>query len=213
MTKPTEPGPGRVRASDGEREEYAQVLRAAMAEGRLTLEDGEERLAQAYAATYRDELDPLIADLPRGAAFRTPEYLTEARRRLRRHRNGVFSVAAVLTGIWLLVAVLAHPMFFWPIIPIAILTVGLFKHRRMYSWYAREGWGPRSRGWDGPPWARQGWSGPGGPGAGGPGWGPHAGGQGWSGHQHHWRGGPGQGRGWGLTPPTQDKPGTTSQAA
>jgi hypothetical protein len=198
MTNPTEPGPRRVRASDGEREEYAQVLRAAMTEGRLTLEDGEQRLAQAYAAIYRDELDPLIADLPRGAAFRTPEYLTEARRRLRRHRNGVLSVAAVLTGIWLLVAVLAHPMFFWPIIPIAILTIGLFKHRRMYSWYAREGWGPRSRGWDGPPWARHGWA-PGAPGAGAPSWGAPS----WA--------GPGRaGPRWAEAQSTQAKP---SQAA
>lgn len=211
MTKPTEPGPGRVRASDSEREEYAQILRAAMSEGRLTLEHGEERLAQAYAATYRDELDPLIADLPRGAAFRTPEYLADARRRLRRHRNGVVSVAAVLTGIWLLVAVLAHPMFFWPIIPIAVLTIGLLKHRRMFSWYAREGWGPRSRSWDGPPWATQGW-GSGGPGTGGPGWGPDGPGWGPGGPEQRWGGGPGSQRGRGEAPMTRDKSGT-SQAA
>ena len=66
MTKPGETG--RVRASDSEREEYAQILRAAMAEGRLTMEIGEERLGQAYGATYRDELAPLIADLPRDQA-------------------------------------------------------------------------------------------------------------------------------------------------
>src|SRR6266545_3185813 len=69
-------GRGRVRASDAEREQYATILRAAMTEGRLNLEEGEERLAKAYAATYRDELDPLTADLPDGgrrALFDTPE--------------------------------------------------------------------------------------------------------------------------------------------
>src|SRR5688572_18412803 len=96
MTKPTEPSTGRVRASDTEREQYAQILRTAMSEGRLTMEDGEVRLGQAYGATYRDELDPLIADLPRGVEFRTPEFLADAGRRLRRHRNGVVSVAAIL---------------------------------------------------------------------------------------------------------------------
>jgi len=186
MTKPTEYG--RVRASDAEREEYAQILRAAMSEGRLTLEIGEERLGQVYAATYRDELDPLIADLPRGAAFRTPEYLGQARDRLRRHRNGVVSVAALLTGIWLLVAILAHPVFFWPIIPIAFLALGLLRHRRMYSWYARNGWGPRTRGWGG---------------QGGPGW---AGGQsqGW---------GHGYGRGWCAGAPDAAAPGTAPRQA
>jgi hypothetical protein len=184
MTKPTEQSAfGRVRASDAEREEYAQILRAAMSEGRLSLEVGEERLGRAYAATYRDELDPLLADLPRGAAFRTPEYLDQARQRLRRHRNGVVSVAALLTGIWLLVAILAHPVFFWPIIPIAFLSIGLLRHRRMYRWFARGGWGPRTRwgggGWDGPGWGGRGW-------ARDPGW---AGGPGRSGA---W----GQGGGW-----------------
>jgi Domain of unknown function (DUF1707) len=164
MTTPTDKEPhGRIRASDPEREEYAQILRAAMAEGRLTLEDGEERLAKAYATTYRDELDPLIDDLPRGAAFRTPEFLAEAQRRLRVHTSGVVSIAALLTGVWLLVAIVAHPVFFWPIIPIAILSIGLMKHRRWYRWQSRGGWSP--------------WSGRGGWGS-GRGWGPH-GGAGW----------------------------------
>ena len=194
MTKPTEPGPhgsqtGRVRASDAEREEYAQILRAAMSEGRLTLETGEERLAQVYAATYRDELDPLIADLPRGAQFRTPEFLEDARRRLRTHRNGVVSAAALLTGIWLLVAILFHPTFFWPIIPIAILAIGLARHRRRYRWYSGSGWGPRSRGWGGPGW------GP--PGFGPPDWRGGPGSDWRAGTGPDWRGGPRQSQGWG----------------
>jgi hypothetical protein len=164
MTTPTQPAQyGRIRASDAEREEYAQILRSAMTEGRLTMEIGEERLGQAYATTYRDELDPLIADLPRGAQFRTPEFLAEAQQRLRRHRNIVFSVAALLTGVWLLFAITVHPMFFWPLIPILIMMIGLRRHRRLYRWYSRggAGWAPWARGWDGPTWdgprAGRGW--------------------------------------------------------
>jgi len=53
-----------VRASDVERERIAQMLQAAAAEGRLSPEEAGERLATASAATYREELDRLIADLP-----------------------------------------------------------------------------------------------------------------------------------------------------
>ena len=59
---------GRIRASDGEREEFATMIRAAMSEGRLTLEEGEQRLSQVYAAKFRDELPAVTVDLPRSEA-------------------------------------------------------------------------------------------------------------------------------------------------
>jgi hypothetical protein len=64
MSEPREAGPVRLRASDAEREEVAEQLRTAMGEGRLTLDEGEQRLVAAYAATHRDELPALTADLP-----------------------------------------------------------------------------------------------------------------------------------------------------
>ena len=72
----TSAGPARLRTSDAEREQIAEILRAAMTEGRLDLTEGEERLAAAYAAKFRDELAPLTADLPDGgrqALARTPQ--------------------------------------------------------------------------------------------------------------------------------------------
>lgn len=54
----------RIRASDAEREAVVSVLREAMSEGRLTLGEGEERIAAAYAVTYRDELPAFTTDLP-----------------------------------------------------------------------------------------------------------------------------------------------------
>ena len=57
----------RVRTSDAERERVAEQLRAAVGEGRLTLEEGDERLANLYTTKYRDELGPLVADLPNPA--------------------------------------------------------------------------------------------------------------------------------------------------
>jgi hypothetical protein len=126
----------RIRASNAEREEYAEILRAAISEGRLSLADGEERLATTYAATYRDELDPLTADLPDGgrrALSALPEYRDKARRHLHRHAGRVAAIAAVLVGVWLLTALAWHPYFFWPAIPITFMVIGLWRHRA-YSW-------------------------------------------------------------------------------
>ncbi|WP_442809672.1 DUF1707 SHOCT-like domain-containing protein [Streptomyces sp. NBC_01335] len=53
-----------MRASDAERERIAEILRDAMAEGRLDMGEFEQRLESAYAARTRGELTPLVRDLP-----------------------------------------------------------------------------------------------------------------------------------------------------
>jgi hypothetical protein len=126
-TEATSPGPHRLRTSDAEREQVATILRAAMAEGRLTLEEGSERLTAVYAAKYRDELGPLTADLPDGgrqALAHTPEARAATRRESRGRVGFVVFVGLVLTGIWALSG--AH--FFWPAIPMFFLIMGLLKH-------------------------------------------------------------------------------------
>ncbi|MEV7382699.1 DUF1707 SHOCT-like domain-containing protein [Streptomyces lydicus] len=57
-----------LRASDADRERVAEILRDALAEGRLEMEEFEERLDAAYRARTYGELEPLTADLPTGAA-------------------------------------------------------------------------------------------------------------------------------------------------
>ncbi len=143
----------RTRTSDSEREQVATILRAAVTEGRLTLAEGDERLARVYEAKYRDELKPLTADLPGNgweALARTPEALAAMRRRLRVHGAGAAAVGAALVGLW----VLSGAVFFWPIIPIAFLTFGVLRHARFVR-YARSGapWGWWGRG----PWGRGPW--------------------------------------------------------
>jgi hypothetical protein len=121
----------RVRASNDERETYAARVRKAVAEGRLTIDEGDERMLTIYAATYRDELGPLVADLPPD-----PAAVPAARPEWHMHRGGwrprppvgPLFIAAVLVGVWALSG--AH--FFWPAIPLVFL--GLIFVRRLFWW-------------------------------------------------------------------------------
>jgi Domain of unknown function (DUF1707) len=53
-----------TRASDAEREQAVARLYHALGEGRLDLEETEERVSAAYAARHRCGLSALLADLP-----------------------------------------------------------------------------------------------------------------------------------------------------
>lgn len=53
-----------LRASDADRERVAEVLRDAVAEGRLDMEEFEERLEATYKARTYGELTPITRDLP-----------------------------------------------------------------------------------------------------------------------------------------------------
>ncbi|MFE1878960.1 DUF1707 SHOCT-like domain-containing protein [Streptomyces diastatochromogenes] len=57
-----------LRASDADRERVAEVLRDALAEGRLDMEEFEERLEATYKARTYAELTPITRDLPAGGA-------------------------------------------------------------------------------------------------------------------------------------------------
>jgi len=147
-------GPAKMRASDGEREEYARIVRDAVGEGRLSLAEGEERLATLYAAKFRDELPPVVADLPRdeeprgygrGSAGpargsrstsggrggeRGRDWQAYGRRGFARHIGFVAVVAGILIAIWALTA----SSFFWPAIPLAFLAFGLLRRGCWLGW-------------------------------------------------------------------------------
>jgi hypothetical protein len=57
------PDPPPMRASDAEREQVAEIVRRAVSDGRLTIVEGDERLRDVYAATFRRDLEPVTADL------------------------------------------------------------------------------------------------------------------------------------------------------
>lgn len=176
-------GGSRLRASDAEREEYGKILRAAMTEGRLTLEEGEVRLSQVYAAKFRDELPQLTHDLPDGgrrAVYDTPEQRADWQRIGRRafagHVGLVTVITAMLVGLW----AVSHAHFFWPAIPILFLVFSVLRHARWRRFAASGAVG-------GPPWARGqqvGWQGQGGWQGQQGGWQGRGGHPGWHGHRH-----------------------------
>ena len=57
----------RLRISDADRHRVAELLREAAGEGRLDIEELDERLEAAYSAKTYGDLVPLTADLPLGA--------------------------------------------------------------------------------------------------------------------------------------------------
>lgn len=56
---------GEVRASDDDREETVRQLQRGLSQGRLTVDEFDDRVQAAYAARTLGELDELIRDLPR----------------------------------------------------------------------------------------------------------------------------------------------------
>jgi hypothetical protein len=106
-----------LRASDQDCDRTVDELRAHGAEGRLTVEELEQRVQRALAARTLGELAELTRDLPdRGSPARPA--------RPRRSRSGdlrVFlSVAVLMIAIW----ALTGSGYFWPMWP--IVGWGLF---------------------------------------------------------------------------------------
>jgi Domain of unknown function (DUF1707) len=99
-----------LRASDDDRDQTVDELRAHAAEGRLTLEELEERVQRALAAQTLGELAGLTEDLPdrASAAGFVPS---------RSHRpelRAFVAVMALLVAIW----ALTGAGYFWPVWPL-----------------------------------------------------------------------------------------------
>jgi len=63
----------RIRASDDDRDKTASLLREHHAAGRLSAEEFNERLDQAFAAKTVGDLDELLSDLPGIDLYRLPD--------------------------------------------------------------------------------------------------------------------------------------------
>ncbi|MCC9703916.1 DUF1707 domain-containing protein [Streptomyces sp. MNU76] len=69
---PDLPAAADLRASDADRERVSEQLRDALAEGRLDMEEFEERLDATYKARTYGELAPITRDLPGAGAVAPP---------------------------------------------------------------------------------------------------------------------------------------------
>ena len=111
----------RMRAGDKDRQAVVEQLGKHFAEGRLTVEEFDERVVQAHAAVHLDQLPALTADLP-----------AEPRPRPRRPQRRapappVFALLLVMLLFWgLTIAVLEGA----PVLLMALLLFGFLRHRR-----------------------------------------------------------------------------------
>jgi hypothetical protein len=136
-----------VRASDTERERVARLVGEAAGEGRLTIEEADDRLERVYATRFRHELAGLVADLPAGRP-QAPRPVRGADRfpaRLRVHA----AVAVVLSVVLILRWTAMDVPFFWPAGPMFLLWGSFLLHAR----FAGGGVPPWARQRSGPPWA------------------------------------------------------------
>ncbi len=118
-----------IRASDAEREHVARIMQAATAQGLLTIDEADQRLAAVYAARTRSDLAPLTGDLPdngRRLMENTPEARNAARTGLIRHAITVAVVAVLLVGVFFATGA----QFFWPAWPLAFMAFSLIGHAR-----------------------------------------------------------------------------------
>jgi len=114
---PSGRGPAaQLRASDADREQLADELRAHAVAGRLDTDELEERLQAAYAARTAGDLAAVRRDLPA-----TPEQLALAQRERRaqlvrrtvHETGGSVGLFAVCTAIWVFSGATG---FFWPLL-------------------------------------------------------------------------------------------------
>ncbi|HXB14111.1 MAG TPA: DUF1707 domain-containing protein [Solirubrobacteraceae bacterium] len=133
-----------MRASDTDRDRVAERLREAASEGRLMIEELEQRVDRALRARTYGELEVLIADLP------GPRLLSRTRRRRRRVPLvpalglvvGVVLLAPlVLASIALMVQLALGVLVVWWIwAGVAWLFFGRVLHRRRAAYWHHAYW-------------------------------------------------------------------------
>jgi hypothetical protein len=144
MTAEPETANEGVRASNAEREAFAETISTASQEGRITVTEADERLSRVYAATFREELPAIVADLPKDTwpvDYGRPRPVTPPARRgnewsfaLTTHAAVVATIAVGAIVAW----IHSRVPFFWPAFPMFWLGLSLFVHYRIRQrWLVR----------------------------------------------------------------------------
>ena len=133
-----------LRIGDADREAAAASLREHYAQGRLTLEEFNQRLDAVFAATTQGQLNQITRDLPHSRVPSAPLPVGTAvpgrDRRDYRHggrpRLGLLPLIIAVLGTWLLLITLHLQAFFLPgkvAIFLAILTLARGLLRRVFG--------------------------------------------------------------------------------
>lgn len=131
-----------MRASNAEREAFAETISKASQDGRITVTEADERLSRIYAATFREELPGIVADLPKetwpvdyGRPQPTPTPTPTTPARTGQTWSAALTVHAAFVGFIAVVAIAgwihSRAPFFWPAFPMFWLGVSLFVHYRI----------------------------------------------------------------------------------
>jgi hypothetical protein len=141
-----------LRIGDSDREAAATFLREHYAQGRLTLEEFNERLNAIFAATTQGQLSAITRDLPYVgvAAASPPRAQADARqeRSRQRHQSApprglrMLPVIIAVMAVWLVLFDLHLRFFFWPG-RLAIFLAVFAAARGLMRWVWRQGGGPR----------------------------------------------------------------------
>ncbi len=111
----------RMRAGDKDRQGVVEQLGTHFAEGRLTVEEFDERVVKAHSSVYLDELPVLMADLPRAP---------EPQRRPARQPVPVPGVLLFLVAMFMTLSVVAAVNSGAPPFFLLILLFVVLRHRR-----------------------------------------------------------------------------------
>lgn len=113
-----------LRIGDADREAAAANLREHYAQGRLTLEEFNQRLDAVFASTTQSQLNRITRDLPHAAARPAPLPVTVRGAGWERDRHGhrsgarprlsMIPMIIAALGAWLLIVDLNLRMFPWP---------------------------------------------------------------------------------------------------
>ena len=131
---PRSPANQALRAADSDRDFALRLLGRAQLDGRLTVEEAEDRSARAAGARTLGELMPLVGDLMVVAATGPYGRPDRGRRFVRGGATGWVGFALLFNAIWLMVSITAgRPVYYWPMWPLFFmglpLVVGLFANR------------------------------------------------------------------------------------
>jgi hypothetical protein len=119
------PGPGRLRASDADRDRVIDTLKTAFAQGRLTRDELDLRTGWALAARTYAELAAITADIPaRRSEIRPPQRPAQAHSRRRADKKTVaWGICMLLLPVTLGAAFLTYFVGFLILFVLAFIGV------------------------------------------------------------------------------------------